>query len=68
MPRERWVCSSGPSGRSIAGGPVGWFVAWEHDRQGSSYQDIHGRLVWVEEIFADGFEGGTMINWSSHVP
>lgn len=53
---------------ALAGGVSGWFVAWEYDRQGSTFQDIHGRVVWADEIFADGFEGGTTIHWSSTFP
>ncbi|NOZ05979.1 MAG: hypothetical protein GXP41_06455 [Chloroflexi bacterium] len=28
-----------------AGGHTNYFVVWEHDRDGTAYQDIHGRLV-----------------------
>ena len=38
----------GAAGRTrpaIAGGGVNFLVAWEHDRDGTSFQDIHGRLI-----------------------
>ena len=30
---------------AIAGGAANYLVAWEHERDGTSYQDIHGRLI-----------------------
>jgi hypothetical protein len=30
----------------VASGYPGYLVAWEHDRLGTVYQDIHGRLFW----------------------
>jgi hypothetical protein len=30
---------------SVAGGSPRYLVAWQHDRDGTAYQDIHGRLV-----------------------
>jgi hypothetical protein len=30
---------------AIAGGAVNFLVVWEHDRDGTNFQDIHGRLV-----------------------
>jgi hypothetical protein len=29
----------------VAGGYANYLVAWEHQRDGTSYQDIHGRLI-----------------------
>jgi hypothetical protein len=29
----------------VAGGKVNYLVAWEHQRDGTSYQDIYGRLI-----------------------
>ncbi|NOZ48948.1 MAG: hypothetical protein GXP37_02730 [Chloroflexi bacterium] len=34
-----------------AGGPTNYLVAWEHQRDGTSYQDIHGRLVTPYAVF-----------------
>lgn len=50
----------------VAGSEAGWLVTWEHQRQGSSYQDIHGRAVW--SLFADGFEWSGTGQWSSTMP
>lgn len=30
----------------VASGYPGYLVVWEHDRLGTAYQDIHGRLYW----------------------
>jgi large repetitive protein len=35
----------------VASGPPGYLVAWAHDRYGTSYQDIHGRLVWPDVVY-----------------
>ncbi len=35
----------------VAGGHTNYLVAWEHDRDGTSYQDIHGRLVVPHAVF-----------------
>jgi len=52
---------------STAGGPIGWLVAWRHQRQvGTPYTDIHARMVW--ELFADGFEWGSTESWSLRFP
>jgi hypothetical protein len=29
----------------VAGGNVNFLTVWEHDRAGTSFQDIHGRLL-----------------------
>jgi len=52
---------------TAVGGQQGYLVAWEHDRQGTSYQDIHGRMVWGW-LFSDGFESGNTNAWSSVSP
>jgi hypothetical protein len=36
---------------AIAGGGANFLVAWEHERDGTSYQDIHGRLVTPNTVF-----------------
>jgi hypothetical protein len=36
---------------SIAGGNSNYLVAWEHERAGTSYQDIRGRVVTPSMIF-----------------
>jgi hypothetical protein len=34
---------------AVAAGPVPrWLVAWEHSRDGTPYEDIHGRVIGVE--------------------
>jgi len=60
---ETGVCSR----PATAAGEQGFLVAWEHDRQGTSYQDIHGRIVMLS-LFSDGFESGNTNAWSSTAP
>ncbi len=36
---------------AIAGGYTNYLVAWEHQRDGTFYQDIHGRLVTPHKLF-----------------
>jgi hypothetical protein len=36
---------------AVAGGKVSYLTAWEHIRDGTSYQDIHGRLVMLNDLF-----------------
>jgi hypothetical protein len=36
---------------AIDGGSSNFFVAWEHMRDGTVYQDIHGMLVWPNVLF-----------------
>jgi len=36
---------------AVAGGYTNYLVAWEHDRGGTSYQDIHGRLITPHGVF-----------------
>jgi hypothetical protein len=36
---------------AAAGGYVNYLTAWEHDRLGTSYQDIHGRLLIPHIVF-----------------
>ena len=35
----------------VAGGKTNFLTAWEHDREGTSYQDIHGRLINMYEVY-----------------
>ncbi len=35
----------------IAGGRVNFLTVWEHDRAGTSFQDIHGRLITLHEVY-----------------
>jgi hypothetical protein len=51
---------------TVAGG-AGYLVVWEHDRQGTAFQDIHGKMVWGS-MFSDGFESGNTTAWSATVP
>jgi len=50
-----------------AGKDGGFLAAWEDDRAGTSFQDIHGRMVMVH-LFADGFESGNVNAWSASGP
>lgn len=45
----------------------GWLMVWEHDRSGSSYQDLHNRMAW-RWLFFDHFETATTEFWSTTVP
>lgn len=36
---------------AVGGGHTNYLIAWEHERYGTSYQDIHGRLVTPHAIF-----------------
>jgi hypothetical protein len=36
---------------AIAGGLTSYMVVWEHQRDGTSYQDIHGRLITPYMVF-----------------
>lgn len=36
---------------AVAGGYTNYLVAWEHDRAGTSWQDIHGRLITPHAVF-----------------
>ena len=36
---------------ALAGGYTNYLVAWEHDRAGTAYQDIHGRLIAPYAVF-----------------
>ncbi len=48
---------------AIAAAPDSYFIVWQHDRDAAtSYQDIHGRVVFGP-IFADGFETGPFFRW-----
>ena len=35
----------------VAAGPPGYLTVWEHDRYGTVFQDIHGRLVWPDVVY-----------------
>jgi hypothetical protein len=48
-------------------GGLSYLVAWEYDRAGTAYQDIHARLV-RPNLFADGFQSGNTVAWSQTVP
>ena len=52
---------------AAAAGEAGFLVAWEHERQGTSYLDIHGKMVWGS-LFSDGFESGNTSAWSLTSP
>ena len=36
---------------AVAGGHTNFLVAWEHDRDGTAFQDIHGKLITPHMIF-----------------
>ena len=36
---------------AVAGGGTNYLTVWEHDRPGTSFQDIHGRLVTTHPMF-----------------
>ena len=36
---------------AVAGGKVNFLTVWEHDRAGTTYQDIHGRLITPYSVF-----------------
>jgi hypothetical protein len=36
---------------AVAGGYTNYLVAWEHERDGTAYQDIHGRLITPYTLF-----------------
>jgi len=52
---------------AVAGGVDDWMVVWQHRRDGTTYQDIHGRILFAD-VMADGFESGDVTAWSSAVP
>jgi len=43
--------SSGYTTPAIAGGYTNYLTVWEHERYGTSYQDIHGRLITPYAVF-----------------
>jgi hypothetical protein len=51
---------------AIASGRKTTLVVWEHDRPGTTFQDLHGRVLWPP-IFVDGLELGTTDAWSATV-
>ena len=36
---------------AVAGGGATYLVVWEHDRAGTAFQDIHGRLIALNALF-----------------
>ncbi len=36
---------------AVAGGGANYLVVWEHDRAGTAFEDIHGRLVSLNALF-----------------
>ena len=36
---------------AAAGGQVNYLAAWVHDRDGTAYQDIHGRLIYLHQLY-----------------
>ena len=40
----------------VAGGGTNYLTVWEHDRPGTSFQDIHGRLSVTHPVFLPGLE------------
>ena len=36
---------------AVAGGAVNYLTVWEHDRAGTAFQDIHGRLITPSAVF-----------------
>jgi len=36
---------------AVAGGAVNYLAVWEHDRAGTAFQDIHGRLITPSAVF-----------------
>lgn len=51
---------------AIAGGALGWSVAWIQEREGSIYSDVHAKMAW--SLFADDFETGNTSMWSTVSP
>jgi hypothetical protein len=43
--------TAGRTASVLAGGHTNFLAAWEHERDGTSYQDIHGRLVTPYSVF-----------------
>jgi hypothetical protein len=40
----------------VAGGGTNYLTVWEHDRPGTAFQDIHGRLSVTHSVFLPGME------------
>jgi hypothetical protein len=36
---------------AVAGGSVNFLTVWEHDRVFTTFQDIHGRLIFPNVVF-----------------
>ena len=43
--------AAGRTQASAAGGHTSYLVGWEHERDGTSFQDIHGRIVHPSALF-----------------
>lgn len=43
--------TAGRTQPAVAGGLANYLVAWEHERDGTAFQDIHGRLVTPHTLF-----------------
>ena len=63
-PQERGfvlASASWTAGRTepvVAGGRSGFLVAWEHERDGTSYQDVYGRIVSAQAAIASSVGPG----------
>jgi hypothetical protein len=51
---------------AVVGSTIGWSVAWVQEREGSTYSDVHNRMVW--SLFADDLETGNTGLWSAASP
>lgn len=51
----------------IAASRTDYFVTWRQERFDGTHQDIWGRTV-MGPLFADGFETGSVVGWSSWQP
>jgi len=53
-PQDALIAATTLAGRTApaaAGGHTTYLTAWEHERDGTAYQDIHGRLATPEVLF-----------------
>ncbi len=56
------------TGPVAVGGNGAFLVAFEVDRAGTSWQDIHGVVIESLPMFGDDFETGDTNNWDSTIP
>ena len=42
---------------AVAGGRINYLVSWEHQRDGTAYQDIYGKLITPAVIFMPFIKG-----------